>query len=246
MLSSTVVLGLLFVLFVDTFARPSRENPVIPHAQRLQTVGPSGVRLESPKSKHAASDSSSLVSRPIDNARRALSDTGMNNGSSLAALRLALLDNSSNPVEATKSTPVINDRADPTCYGSREAAPIATPADCNEAIYKLIGRDPEELKFWRSGKAWSSGTCKVQLVPTTVFGEYMRRQSLALAATLIKRHCVTAAHGYRGGYVAVGVGTHFILKVWASTSSGIVNETSPASLSLLDSPDLLEQEQIQR
>ena len=247
MLFSTVVLGLLFVLFIDAIARPSRGNSIIPYAEPLQAIGVSNVQLESPRSRHAASGSSSPVSRPIDNARRALSGTGMRNGSSLDALRLALVDNSSNPVEATKSTPVINDTETPTCYGSREAAPIATPANCNMAIYEMMGRrDPRDIKFWRRSKTWSYGTCKVQLVPRNDHGDCMTRQTLSEAASLIKSHCITAEHGYRGGYAAVGIRMIFDLKVWASTSSGIVNETTPEFSILSDLPDLSEQCQIQR
>ena len=243
MLSSTPVLGLLVISFVDAFARPSRENPVISYAQHLPTVGLSGVHLESPKSKHPASDSTNPFSRPIDNARRA----EMRNISSLDALRPALSDNSNNPVKTIKSTPVVNDTVYPTCYRSREAAPIATPAHCNIAIYEIVSRgDPEEEEIWSGRKTWIWGTCKVELVPMDHYDEYISRQSLALAASLIKRSCITATHGYRGGHVAVGLRVMFELKVWASTSSGTMNETIPALSSSLDAPDLLDQERIQR
>ena len=241
MLSSTIVLRLLFVLLIDTFARPSRGNLVIPYAEHRQAVGDSDVQLESSRSKHAAFGSSSPVSRPIYNDRRALSGTGMSNGSSLDALRLALTDNSSNPVEATKSTPVINDTETPTCYESREAAPIATPANCHVAIYEMLGRGhSQDVKFWNRSKTWTWATCKVQLVPRDNYGDYMTRQNLRRAASLIKRHCITAEHGYRGGHVAVGMRMIFDLKIWASTSSGIVNETTSAFSSLSDLPDLSE------
>lgn len=235
MLSSTLVLGLLFVLFVDTFGRPSREkNPVIPNAQHVRTVGLSGVHLESPKSKHAAPDSTNLFSR-------ALSSTKMRNGSSLDALSIPLVYNSTNPVETTKSTPVVKDNHIPICYRSREAAPIATPAHCNTVIYEIIlGGDPERAELWTEQMTWSWGTCKVDLVPLAHYNDHITRQSLALAASLIKRSCITTAHGYRGGYVAVGLRMVFELKVWASTSSGTVNETTSAFSSSLDSSVLLE------
>lgn len=247
MLSSTIVLGLLFVLFVDTLARPSRGNRVISNAQSLQNSGLSGVHLKTPQPKHVASDSSNSFSWPIDNAKRALSGTEMRNISSLDAPRLALVDNSSNPVDTTKSTLVINDSDHPTCYGSRRSAPIANPSNCNMAIYQMISEgDPEEEVLWSGRHTWSLGTCKVELVPRADAEEYITRANLAQAAQRIKRRCITPAHGFRGGYVAVGLSTMFRLKVWASTSSGTVNETTSALSSPLDSPDLLEQEQVQR
>ena len=247
MLSSTVVLGLFFVLFMDAIARPSRGNSVIPYAEHLQAIDFSDVQLESPRSRHATSGSSSPVSRPIDNARRALSGGGMSNDSSLDALGLVLVDNSSNPVEAIKSTPVINDTETPTCYASREAAPISTPANCHVAINEMMGRrDPHDIKFWRRSKTWSYYTCKVQLVPRNDHGDCMTRQILSQAASLIQSHCITAEHGYRGGYAAVGIRMIFDLKIWASTSAGIVNETVPEISNLSDLPDLSGQEQIQR
>ena len=247
MLSSTLVLGFLFVLFVDTFARPSRGNPAISYAQHLQTVGLSGDHLTSPESKHAASDPTSLFSWPTDNVKRALNGTGMRNGSSLDATRLALMDNSSNQVETNKSSLVVNHGEDPSCFRSRETAPIANPANCNVAIYELISEgDPEEAVLWSEWQTWTFRTCKVELVPRTERAEYISRGSLARAATVTKRLCITQEHGYRGGYVAVGARMMFELKVWASTSSGTANETTSTFQSLLDPPDLLENEQIQR
>ena len=247
MLSSTLMLGLFFVLFVDTFARPSRGNPVISYAQHLQNFGLSGVRFKSPESKHDASDSPNPFSWPIDNVKRTLDSTGMRNRSSLDALRLALMDNSSNPVETTKSTLVVNETDNPKCYGIRRVAPIANPANCNMAIYELIsGGDPDEAVLWSGRQTWSWETCKVELVPRADYAEFLTRGDLAQAAWLIMRNCVTRAHGYRGGRVAVGLPMIFNLKVWASTSSGTANETTSAFQSLLDSPDLSEQEQIQR
>ena len=247
MLSSTLVLGLFCVLFVDTFARPSRGNSVISYAQYLQNFRLSGVDLKSPASKHDASDSLNPFSWPMDNVKRALDSTGMKNRSSMGALRLALMDNSSNPVETMKSTLVVNENDNPICYDSPRAAPIAHPANCNMAIYELMsGGDPGEAVFWSGQQTWSWRTCKVELVPTAEYAESITRGSLARAAVLIKRNCVTQAEGYRGGYVDVGSHMLFELRVWASTSSGIANETTSAFQSLLDSPDLSEQEQIQR
>ena len=241
MLSSTLVLGLLVVWFVDAFARPSRENPIISNAQHVRTVGLSGVHLDSPKSKQAGSGSTNPSSRQIGNARRALSSTGTRNRLPLDAITIPLVNNSSNQVETIKSTPVVKDNRFPICYRSREAAPVATPAHCNSAIYEIIlGGDPEREELWTERVTWSWGTCKVDLVPISHYSEYITRQSLALAASLVKRTCITEAHGYRGGHVAVDFRMAFELKVWASTSSGTVNETTSAFSSSLDSPDLLE------
>ena len=243
MLSSTLALGLLFVLFIDTIARHTHENPVISYAEQLRTVGPPGVHINSTKSKHAASDSSNPSSWPKDNVKRALNSTATRNISSVETLRPALVDNSSDLVEATKSTLVVNEITDPTCtcYGSRTAAPIATPSNCNVAIYEIISAgDPEEGVLWRGQTTWTCLTCKVELVPRAESSEYMTRRHLAQAAAVIKRDCVTPEHGYRGGYIAVGSRMIFDLKVWASTSSVTVNETTSASPHLLESPGLLE------
>ena len=241
MLSSTFALGLLFVLFVDTIVHPSPENPVIADAKQLRIFGPPGVLFNLAKSKHAASDSTNPSSWPKDNVKRALNSTGMRNISSLDELRSAPVNNSSDLVEATKSTLVVDEIHKPTCYRYRRAAPIANPSHCNHAIYELESAgDPEEAVLWRGQETWNWLTCKVELIPRTEYSEYMTRSHLAQVAALIMQDCVTSEHGYRGGHMAVGSRLLFRLKVWASTSSVIVNETTSAVLHLLDSPDLME------
>ena len=240
MLSSTLAFGLSFVLFANTIACRSHDHPVSSYTEQLRVVGPPGVNLNSSESKHAASDSIYSSSWLKDNLKRALNGTAMRNVSSLDAPRPALMDNSSDLVEASKSTPVVDD-TEPTCYRPRRAAPIANPSHCNVAIYEIISTgEPEEAVLWHEREAWIHLTCKVELVPISEYAsEYMTRSHLAQAATLIKRDCVTFQHGFRGGYVAVGLRTNFDLRIWASTSSITVNETTSAFSHLLDSPDPL-------
>ena len=239
MLSPTLAFGLSFVLFVDTIACSSHDHPVSSYAEQLRVVGPPGVHLNSSESKHAASDSINSSSWLKDNLRRALNGTARRNVSSLDALRPALTDNSSDLVEASKSTPVVND-TEPKCYRLRRAAPIANPSHCNVAISELISTgEPEEAVLWYERVAWTHLTCKVELVPTSEYAEYITRSLLAQVAALIKHECVTFQHGYRGGHVAVGLRTNFDLRVWASTSSITLNETTSAFPHLLDPPDPL-------
>ncbi len=229
MLSSTLVLGLCFVLFVDTIPHPSHENPVISYAEQLRIVDPPSFHFNSTESKHAASDSTNPSLWPKDDVKRGLNSTAMRNISSSDALTLALGDNSSDLVEATESTLVVNEITYPTCYRSRQAAPIANPSHCYVAIYQLISAgDPEEAVLWRGRTTWSWLTCKVELVPRVESSEYITRAKLARAAAFVKGDCVTLEHGYRGGYIPVGVRRVFYLKVWASTSSATVNETTSA------------------
>ena len=235
MLSSTLAVGLLYVSFVDSIARRSHENPVISSTEQIRIIGPAGIHLNSTESKHAAADSTNASSWPQDKVKRALDSTAMRNVSSLGALRLAFVDNSSDLVEATKSPPVLNEITDPICYRSRRAAPIANPSHCDVAIHELISAgDPEEAVLWRGRETWSWLTCKVELVPRLDSAEYMTRSQLARAAALIERDCVTPEHGYRGGFIRVGLRMIFVLKVWASTSSVTVNETTSAFLNLLE------------
>ena len=237
MLSSTLAVGLLYVSFVDTIARRSHENPVIPYAEQIRIIDPAGVHFNSIESKHAASDSTNASLWPKDNVKRAL-DGGTMRNISLDAFSSALVDNSSDLVEASNSTPVHNEVTDPICYRSRRAAPIANPSDCDVAIYELISAgDPDEAVLWRGRETWSWLTCKVELVPRLRFAEYMTRIQLARAAAFIERDCVTPEHGYRGGFVTVGLRMIFDLKVWASTSSVTVNETTSAFSHLLEPPD---------
>ena len=239
MLSSTLVFGLSFILFVDKIACNPQDHRVSFYAEQLRVAGPPGFHLNSSESKHAASDSMNPSSWLKDNLKRALNGTAMRNASSLDAIRLAPMDNSSDLVEASKSTPAVND-TEPTCYWRRRAAPIANPSHCNVAIDALNSTgNPEEAVLWHERVSWIYLTCKVELVPISEYAEYITRSHLAQAAALIKRDCVTFQHGFRGGYVAVGLGTNFDVRVWASTSSIAVNETTSAFSHLLDSPDPL-------
>lgn len=240
MLSSTLAFGLSFVLFVDTIACSSHDHPVPAYAEQLRVVSPPGFNLNSSESKHAASDSINPSSWLKDNLKRALNGTAMRNVSSLDALRPALMDNSSNLVEASKSTSIVND-TEPRCYRPRRTAPIANPSHCNVAIYELISTgEPEEAVVWHERVAWTYLTCKVELVPLSEYAsEYITRSHLAQAAVFIKHECITSQHGFRGGWIAVGLRTNFHLRVWASTSSITVNETASAFSHLLDSPDPL-------
>ncbi|KAK0510400.1 hypothetical protein JMJ35_006832 [Cladonia borealis] len=241
MLSSTLALGLLFVLFVDTIARRSHEHPASSYVEQLRAVGPLGVHLNSSESKHAASDSIKSSSWPKDNVKRGLNGTAVRNISSVDALELALVDNSSDLVEASKSTLVVNETMDPTCYRRRRVAPIANPAHCTVAIFLLLSAgDPEEAVLWDVQETWTYLTCKIEIVPRSEYGEYFTRTHLAQEATIIKRDCVTFEHGYRGGYLTVGLHMNFDLTVWASTSSITVNETTSAYSHILDLPDPLE------
>ena len=241
MLSSTLALGLLFVLFVNTIARRSHEHPASSYVGSLRAVGPLGVDLSSSEWKHAAPDSIHPSSWPKDNVKRSLNGTVMGNISSLDATRLAPVDNSSDLVEASNPALVVNETMDPTCYRRRRVAPIANPAHCTIAIFLLLSAgDPEEAVLWDEHFTWTYLTCKIELVPRTEFGEYFTRKNLAQEATLIKRDCVTSMHGYRGGYVTVGLHMNFDLTVWASTSSMMVNETASASSQRLGSPDPVE------
>ena len=239
MLSSTF--GLLFVLFVKTIARHSHEHPTSSYVEQFRAVGPLGVPVNSAESKHAASDSVNPSSWLKDNVKRGLNDTAMGNISSIDATRLAPADNSSAMIEASKSTLVVNETMNPMCYRLRRVAPIANPAHCTVAIFLLLsGGDPEEAVLWDEHITWTHLTCKIELVPRTEYGEYFTRTGLAQEAVLIKRDCVTSQHGYRGGYLTVGLHMNFDLTVWASTSSITVNETTPAFSHILGSPDPLE------
>lgn len=239
MQSSTLVLGLLFVFFVDTIAHRSQEIQVISYAEQLQVVGPPVVHLNSTNSKHAASDSSNHPLFPKDNVKRAMKGTAMRNISSLDTPSPALVDNSSELVEAMKSTSVVNETTEPTCYRSRQSAPIANPSHCIIAIYQILaGGDPDEAVLWRGRETWTWLTCKVELVLRAGRAEYLARAELSQTALLIQRDCVIVQHGYRGGYIWVGLIS--VLKVWASTSSVIMNETTSALSHPLDSTDPLE------
>ena len=241
MLSSTLALGLLFVLFVDTIARRSHEHPASSYVEQLRAVGPLGVHLRSSEWKHPASDSMNPSSWLEDNLKRGLNGTTTKNITSLDTNRLALMDNSSDSVEALKHTLVVNETMDPTCYRRRRVAPIANPAHCTVAIFLLLSAgDPEEAVLFDEHFTWTYLTCKIELVPRTEYGEYFTRTHLAQEATLIKRDCVTSMHGYRGGYVTVGLHMNFDLTVWASTSSMMVNETASAPSQIPGSPDSVE------
>ena len=241
MLSSLLALGLLFVLFVDTIAHDSHKRPGSSYEKQFRAVGPLGVDLSSSEWKHAASDSVNPSSWLKDNVKRGLNDTVMRNVSSLDATRLALVDNSSDLVEASNPTLVVNETMNPTCYRRRRVAPIANPAHCTVAIFLLLSAgDPEEAVLWNEHFTWTYLTCKIELVPRTEYGEYFTRTHLGQEATLIKRDCVTSMHGYRGGYVTVGLHMNFDLTVWASTSSMTVNETASASSQILGLPDPVE------
>ena len=241
MLSSTLALGLLFVLFIDTIAHRSHEHPASSYAEQRRAVGPPGVHLNSSELKPAASDSINHPSWPKDNVKRGLNGTAMRGISSLDALKLALVDNSSDLVEASKSTLVVNETMNPTCYRRRRVAPIANPAHCTVAIFLLLSAgDPEEAVLWDERVTWTYLTCKIELVPRSEHGEYFTRTHIAQEATIIKRDCVTFEHGYRGGFLTVGLHMNFDLTVWASTSSMTVNETTSIFSNILDSPDPLE------
>ena len=240
MLSSHFALGLFFVLLVDTIACHLHDHPTAYHVEQLRVIGSPGVHSNSSESKHPASDSINPSSWLKANVKRSQNGAVMRNISSLDALRLAPVDNSGDLVEASKSTIVVNRTMDPTCYRLRRVAPIANPAHCTVAIFLLLsGGDPEEAVLWDEHYTWSYLTCKIELVPRTEYGEYFTRTGLAQEATLIKRDCVISQHGYRGGYVTVGLHMNFDLTVWASTSSMTVNETTSAVSQILGSPDPL-------
>ena len=141
---------------------------------------------------------------------------------------------------SNRSLPV-NDNIQPSCWPPRRFAPIANPIDCGVAIDRLIeSGDPREFVLWTGRYIWTYRTCRIELIPTSVSSrEYMTRSAIGWQAAAVLDQCVTADHGYRGGYIMSGISGVFEVTMWASTTttSASKGEVMTRATSVAPAPD---------
>lgn len=90
------------------------------------------------------------------------------------------------------------------------ANPITHPADCFQAVLKMLGEGPDrELLVWDGQRAWTYGSCGLYLLPASglpVHRDTFSRTDMAHCAESIRLACVNEEHGYRGGVLPIGAG----------------------------------------
>lgn len=88
--------------------------------------------------------------------------------------------------------------------------PITNLLDCGEAIRQLIAESHAvEPVVWFAHREWTYASCGVFLIP--MYGirtprDTFSRLEIARDASVIQMQCANAAHGFRGGFVPIGVG----------------------------------------
>lgn len=83
---------------------------------------------------------------------------------------------------------------------------ITHPPDCRDAIFRVTrGGNPLPPQDWTSQADWTFQSCGVYLAPGWSWAHVsFKRIVIAEIAQEIARKCVKEAHGFIGGWVAIG------------------------------------------
>lgn len=143
---------------------------------------------------------------------------------------------SSNVTSANNNTTTIIEYS-PVCFSEPLGLVfrVRNPPDCIQAMLQITTEGPpDEPVIWTSERRWISGSCMIELVTNTrpIPGDTFSIKTIVHTALSLVLECVTAAHGYVGGYMLIGTGVFHVVVQGTPTDPKLEARDTPSAKSL--------------